>query len=87
MPDKTDIANRMKFYEGFGTQTRLMPKIPAMARLDGRAFHTLTKGLRRPYDLTLSELMIDLTKKLIELNHYFQILSYDLHKINNLQKK
>ena len=66
MPDKTDIANRMKFYESFTTQTRLMPGIPAMARLDGRSFHTLTKKLRRPYDESLSILMVDLTKKLVE---------------------
>lgn len=43
--------------------------LPLMARLDGRAFHTFTKGLRRPYDVDLSQLMIDTTKYLVEQTH------------------
>lgn len=57
----------MKFYEGLGgSDTRLMPLVPVMARLDGVAFHTFTKGLRRPYDERLSNLMVETTKFLVE---------------------
>lgn len=38
---------------------------PLLARLDGRAFHTFTKGLKRPYDERLSELMIYVTGQLV----------------------
>lgn len=36
-----------------------------MCRLDGKSFHTFTRGLRRPYDQRLSSLMIDTTKYLV----------------------
>lgn len=38
---------------------------PLMVRLDGKAFHTLTKGLTRPFDIRLSNLMIDTTAYLV----------------------
>lgn len=59
--DKTEIGNRMKYYEGFETRRRLMPLAPAVCRLDGKNFHTFCKGLKRPYDVRLSELMRELT--------------------------
>ncbi len=31
---------------------------PFMVRLDGKAFHTFTRGLIRPYDQRLSQLMV-----------------------------
>ena len=37
-----------------------------LCRLDGRSFHTFTKGLARPYDERLSGLMVDTTKYLVE---------------------
>jgi len=55
----------MKQYEVIH-QRKLIPLLPIMARLDGRNFHTFTKGLRRPYDERLSHLMIDVTKFLVE---------------------
>lgn len=36
------LADRMKMYEGLSEQ-RLMPRLPAMARLDGRCFSAFTK--------------------------------------------
>lgn len=52
------LAERMKLYEGAEAQRRLMPLLPALARLDGRAFHTFVRGLERPFDKRLSNLMI-----------------------------
>jgi tRNA(His) guanylyltransferase len=39
---------------------------PLMVRLDGKAFHTFTKGLARPYDQRLSQLMVDTTIHLVK---------------------
>lgn len=48
----------MKQYEGI-TDIRLMPLLPTFARVDGRAFHTFTRGLERPYDNRMSHLMTE----------------------------
>ena len=37
-----------------------------LVRLDGKSFHTFTKGLARPYDSRLSQAMIDTMNFLIE---------------------
>lgn len=39
----------MKEYE-YITRTRLIPHMPTILRLDGKAFHTFTKGMVRPFD-------------------------------------
>ena len=46
----------MKEYEGM-TETRLMPLLPTFARVDGRAFHSFTRGMKRPYDERMSTAM------------------------------
>lgn len=60
-----DLGDRMKAYESL-TGTRLVPLLPAIIRIDGRAFHTFTRGLRRPYDERLSSLMTTTTARLVE---------------------
>lgn len=59
------LGDRMKQYESQTTSQVLIPMLPAFARLDGKAFHTFTKGLQRPYDERLSNLMVDLTRYLV----------------------
>lgn len=56
----------MKLYEKQYTGIELLPLIPICARMDGRAFHTFTKGLARPYDQRLTDLMVATTKYLVE---------------------
>lgn len=63
---KDDLGDRMKFYERQYTADVFLPMIPTVARLDGRSFHTFTKGLKRPYDEGMSQLMIETTKFLVE---------------------
>lgn len=60
------LGDRIKLYESLTCQERLLPGVPVVVRLDGVAFHTFTKGLERPYDVALSQLMIDTTKFLVE---------------------
>lgn len=60
------LGNMMKFYESQTCVERLLPLIPIVARLDGKGFSKFTKGLKRPYDERLSNLMIETTKYLVK---------------------
>ncbi len=51
-----NLGDRMKGYESV-PRTRLTPKIPVMVRLDGKAFHTFTRGMPRPYHRPFHECM------------------------------
>lgn len=62
---KDDLGDRMKLYEGMEAGRRLMPLLPAMARIDGRAFHSFTKGMERPFDAVFSGCMVDTTAALV----------------------
>jgi tRNA(His) 5'-end guanylyltransferase len=59
------LGDRMKMLERIGS-ARLIPLLPVMVRLDGKNFHNFTKGLERPYDQRLSDLMIETTRYLVE---------------------
>lgn len=54
-----DLAERMKMYEGLEADRGLMPLLPALARIDGRAFHSFTRGMARPFDAAFSAAMVD----------------------------
>lgn len=60
------IDDRMKLYESMYAQEKLMPLVPMIARIDGKTFHTWTKGLVRPYDERLSQCFIETTKYLVQ---------------------
>lgn len=59
------LGDRMKWYERRYAH-QVLPMVPVLARIDGRSFHSFTKGLERPYDKRLSSLMVDTTKFLVE---------------------
>jgi len=61
-----NFGDRMKAYESQTTNTKLIPLLPMVARLDGKGFSKFTKGLKRPYDERLSKLMIETTKYLVK---------------------
>lgn len=46
---KDSLAARMKSYEE-SSKTKLVPRMPVVIRIDGRAHHTFTKGLNKPFD-------------------------------------
>jgi tRNA(His) 5'-end guanylyltransferase len=60
------LGDRMKLYEMAEAGRKLMPLLPAIARLDGRGFSRFTQGLERPYDKRMSDLMIETTRYLVE---------------------
>lgn len=59
------LSDRMKDYEVV-SDYRLTKKTPVIVRIDGKAFHTYTKGLDKPFDNILSEAMNYVCRKLIE---------------------
>lgn len=61
-----DLGDRMKAYEQPSTSRKAFKGQPIVARLDGKSFHTFTKGLGRPYDDRLSGLMVSTTVALVD---------------------
>jgi tRNA(His) guanylyltransferase len=59
------LGDRQKLFESHTAQ-KLIPRLPVLARCDGRAFSSFTRGLKRPFDERLSQLMIATTKYLVE---------------------
>ena len=53
---KDNLGDRMKEYEG-ASSIKLTKRIPVVIRLDGKAFHTLTRGMDKPYDTELMSVM------------------------------
>ena len=44
----------------------MIPTLPVIIRIDGNNFHNWTKGLNRPFDESLTSLMVDTTKFLVQ---------------------
>ena len=72
MSSKTQLdalGNRLKTYEQHETSKKFIPNLPIYVRLDGRGFSKFTKGMARPFDERMSNLMIATTSYLVkELN-------------------
>ena len=63
---KDSLGDRMKSYEELSTSRQLMPNCPVYARIDGRAFHTLCKGLKKPYSMAFIDTMKEVCKYLVD---------------------
>lgn len=63
------LGDRQKAFESAEAARKLLPGLPVLVRLDGRAFHTFTRGLARPFDARLSRAMIDTTCHLVQETH------------------
>lgn len=61
-----ELGDRMKRYEMAEAGRQFLPRLPIVIRLDGRSFHTFTRGLARPYDQGLADLMLATTLALVE---------------------
>jgi tRNA(His) guanylyltransferase len=64
-----DFGDRIKEYEANETSRVFDPTLPVVVRIDGRSFSKFTKGMRRPYDSSMSDCMIATTKTLVEDTH------------------
>lgn len=60
------LGDRMKEYYENRTRVSLPRRTYTIIRIDGKAFHTYTKGLKRPFDTDLIEDMNNTTKYLCE---------------------
>ena len=66
MPVNDELGTRMKtFYEQI-PKTKLMRRTPVICRIDGKAFHTYTRGFQKPFDEVLIKTMQETTKYLCE---------------------
>ena len=64
--DNSNLAKRMKEYYEKIPKTKLMRRCPVICRLDGRSFHTFTRGFKRPFDDVLIKTMQETAKYLCE---------------------
>lgn len=62
---KDSLGDRQKQYEAVNDRI-LVPKMPFIIRVDGKAFHTYTRGFVKPFDEIMCKTMIETTKKLCE---------------------
>lgn len=51
-----NLGDRMKAYED-SWKIYFPPRMPIILRIDGRAFHTFTKGFKKPFDREISDAM------------------------------
>ena len=63
---KDDLGDRMKDYYESRSKTRLIRRMPVIIRLDGKAFHTFTKGFEKPFDMVMVKAMQETMKYLCE---------------------
>lgn len=66
MPVNDALGKRMKEYYEQVPKTRLVRRMPVAIRLDGKAFHTFTRGFKKPFDDILINSMQETMKKLCE---------------------
>jgi tRNA(His) guanylyltransferase len=69
MQTKDELGDRMKAYEAVETARKLDTTLPIYARIDGRGFSKFTKHMIRPFDLRMTNAMIDTTKYLVDVTH------------------
>ena len=69
--NRVSLGDRMKEFEMVHTQTSLVPGIPVYVRIDGRSFHTFTRGLQKPFDPDFAWTMKETTKHLHDRTNAF----------------
>ena len=66
MPVHDELGKRMKEYYEQIPKTKLMRRTPVAIRVDGKAFHTFTRGFEKPFDEVLIKSMQETMKYLCE---------------------
>lgn len=64
--DFQTLGDWCKWLEKNFSNEVMIPTLPVIIRLDGNNFHNWTKGLERPFDVNLTQLMIETTKHLVQ---------------------
>lgn len=63
---KPNLHDYMKAFEAVETSRKAEKGKPIIVRLDGKNFSTFTRGLKKPFDIRLTNLMRDTTQMLVE---------------------
>jgi tRNA(His) 5'-end guanylyltransferase len=63
------LGDRMKTYEAQFCDSRLDVHLPVIARVDGRAFSTFTRGMEKPFCESMSIAMNTVCKTLVDKTH------------------
>lgn len=63
---KDEIGARMKQYEHQVTGWKIDRELPVYARIDGRAFSSITRGMNKPYDIMLMSVMQSVLFDMVE---------------------
>lgn len=58
MPVNDELGTRMKVFYEQVPKTRLVRRMPVAIRIDGKAFHTFTRGFQKPFDEVLGNAMV-----------------------------
>ena len=66
MPVNDELGRRMKEYYENIPKIKLMRRTPVIIRIDGKAFHTFTRGFKKPFDEIFMKSMQETTKYLCE---------------------
>lgn len=66
MPVNDQLGMRMKTYYEAIPKTKLMRRTPVAIRIDGKAFHTFTRGFQKPFDKVLIAAMQNTMRYLCE---------------------
>jgi tRNA(His) guanylyltransferase len=66
VPDRDSLGDRMKSQYERRSRVMLPRRTYTVIRLDGKAFHTYTRGLDRPYDQRLMDTMTNTSRFLCE---------------------
>ena len=70
--NKDTLGDRVKAYEAV-TKPKLTRRTPVFIRVDGKAFHTFTKGCQKPFDEDLISCMVYATTKTAEQMQGFEL--------------
>ena len=62
---RSEFDKRMKKYE-YVSRTYLTTRTPVIIRIDGKCFHSFTRGFKKPFDEILSDTMQETMKYLCE---------------------
>ena len=69
MNNNQTLGDWCKWLEKNFSPEIMIPTLPVIIRLDGNNFHNWTKGLERPFDARLTEIMIETTKHLVKVTN------------------
>lgn len=69
MNGKDEFGDRMKAYESVTSDKKLDTSLPICIRIDGKKFSKFTKGMKKPFDADMTEIMQSVTETLVKKFH------------------